>query len=233
VINRHLFFDLDRTLWDFDENSKQALIQLFSEAQLQHYSLDFEDFHSHYVEINAKLWQAYGNKEITKEHLRNERFRKTLEKWKLHDDKLVRHFSDGYVEISPKQTQLFPNTLETLEELRQNGYIMHIITNGFKEVQYTKLENCKLRSYFDIIVCSEEIGINKPAPEIFHFSMNKAQTKPENSTMIGDDYEVDILGAERVGMKTYHFNPQIKESQVKHHNQITNLKQLPLKLVGL
>jgi putative hydrolase of the HAD superfamily len=110
---------------------------------------------------------------------------------------------------------------------------MHIITNGFKEVQYTKLENCKLRSFFDVIVCSEEIGINKPAPEIFHFSMNKAQTNTVNSTMIGDDYEVDILGAERVGMRAFHFNPQIKESQIKNINQITNLNQLPIKLVGL
>ena len=110
---------------------------------------------------------------------------------------------------------------------------MHIITNGFQEVQYTKLENCKLKSYFDIIVCSEEIGINKPAAEIFHYSMKKANTTAQNSTMIGDDYEVDILGAERVGMRTFHFNPQINESQIKHVNQITNLGQLPRKLVGL
>jgi putative hydrolase of the HAD superfamily len=233
VTNKHLFFDLDRTLWDFDKNSKQALIQLFSDARLIDSPVSFEDFHNHYIQVNSDLWQAYGKKEITKEHLRNERFRKTLEKWKLHDDKLVSHFSDGYVEISPKQTILFPNTIETLEELKQNGYAMHIITNGFKEVQFIKLENCKLRSYFDVIVCSEEIGINKPAPEIFNYSMNKASTNPQNSTMIGDDYEVDILGAERVGMRTFHFNPQIEEKQIKHLNQITNLNQLPLKLVGL
>jgi putative hydrolase of the HAD superfamily len=230
---KHLFFDLDRTLWDFDQNSKQALIELFREAKLHQSLVDFDEFHDHYVNVNASLWQAYGNKEITKEHLRNERFRKTFQKWNLHNEKLVSYFSDGYVEISPKQTILFPKTLETLEELQRDGYVMHIITNGFKEVQYTKLENCKLRSYFDIIVCSEEIGINKPAPEIFYYSMKKANTTPENSTMIGDDYEVDILGAERVGMRAFHFNPQIEESQIKHVNQITNLSQLPLKLVGL
>lgn len=232
-MTKHLFFDLDRTLWDFDQNSKQALIQLFTEAKLHQSLLDFEEFHDHYVYVNANLWQAYGKKEITKEHLRNERFRKTFQKWNLHDEKLVSYFSDGYVEISPKQTILFPKTLETLEELQRDGYVMHIITNGFKEVQYTKLENCKLRSYFDIIVCSEEIGINKPAPEIFYYSMKKANTTSENSTMIGDDYEVDILGAERVGMRAFHFNPQIEESQIKHVNQISNLSQLPLKLVGL
>lgn len=232
-MTKHLFFDLDRTLWDFDQNSKEALILLFYEAKLQHSQLDFEEFYNYYVDVNARLWKAYGRKEISKEHLRNERFRKTLEKWKLDDEKIVTYFSDGYVEISPKQTILFPNTIETLEELKQSGYVMHIITNGFKEVQYTKLENCKLISFFDIIVCSEEIGINKPAPEIFHYSMKKANSTSKNSTMIGDDYEVDILGAEKVGMRTFHFNPQIEESKIKYKNQITNLNQLPMKLVGL
>jgi putative hydrolase of the HAD superfamily len=145
----------------------------------------------------------------------------------------VSHFSDGYVEISPKQTILFPNAIDTLEELRNNDYKMHIITNGFKEVQYTKLENCKLRDYFDVIVCSEEVGINKPNAEIFHYSINRANTEAKNSTMIGDDYEVDILGAEKAGMKTIHFNPKLKKRQIKHFNQIINLNEIPSKLVGL
>lgn len=232
-MQKHLFFDLDRTLWDFDQNSKQALIQLFFEAKLHESSLKFNDFHKHYIKVNANLWYEYGNKKITKDFLRTERFRKTLEKWKLHDEKLVTHFSDGYVEISPKQTILFPNAIETLEELRKNGFDMHIITNGFKEVQFVKLENCNLLHYFDVIVCSEEVGINKPAKEIFNYSMNKANAQPEFSTMIGDDYEVDILGAEKAGMKTIHFNPKLKKSQIKHFNQITNLNEIPSKLVGL
>ena len=232
-MKKHLFFDLDRTLWDFDGNSKRALYQLYNEAKLEQPSFSFIDFHAHYVDVNTSLWKAYGKKEITKDFLRDERFRKTLENWDLNDEKLVKHFSDGYVEISPKQTDLFPNTLETLHELKQSNYEMHIITNGFKEVQYIKLENCKLRPFFDIIVCSEEVGVNKPDPKIFHYAMNKAGAKAENSFMIGDDYEVDILGAERVGMKTVHFNPQIEEKQIKHINQITNLSQLPWKLLEL
>lgn len=230
---KHLFFDLDRTLWDFDKNSKQALVLLFSDLNLDKKDICFSDFYNYYLQVNAKLWKAYGKKEITKEFLRIERFRKTLEKWNVQDDSIVNHFSDGYVEISPKQICLFPNTIETLRELKLSGYRMHIITNGFVEVQYTKLENCLLRPYFDVIVCSEEIGINKPDPEIFNYSLKKANAVPENSVMIGDDYEVDVLGAERVGMRAYHFNPQIKESNIKHVNQITNLSQLPRKLVGL
>jgi len=232
-MKKHLFFDLDRTLWDFDGNSKRALYQLYNEAKLEQPSFNFIDFHNHYVEVNATLWKAYGKKEITKDFLRDERFRKTLENWKLADDKLVKYFSDGYVDLSPKQTELFPNTLETLHELKRSNYEMHIITNGFKEVQYIKLENCKLRPFFDIIVCSEEVGINKPNPKIFQFAMLKAGAVAENSFMIGDDYEVDILGAERVGMKAVHFNPQIEEKQIKHINQITNLSQLPWKLLEL
>jgi putative hydrolase of the HAD superfamily len=110
---------------------------------------------------------------------------------------------------------------------------MHIITNGFKEVQYTKLENCRLDRFFDIIVCSEEVGFNKPDPKIFQYALTKAGTTAEHSFMIGDDYEVDILGAEGVGMKAVHFNPQIQNNQIKYINQITNLSQLPWKLLEL
>ena len=205
-MKKHLFFDLDRTLWDFDGNSRRALIKLYETATLESSELNFTDFHDHYVQVNAALWKAYGKKEITKDFLRDERFRKTLENWKLDDPTLIKHFSDGYVELSPKQTELFPNTIETLSELKNIGYEMHIITNGFKEVQY---------------------------PKIFQYALTKAGTTAEHSFMIGDDYEVDILGAEGVGMKAVHFNPQIQNNQIKYINQITNLSQLPWKLLEL
>ncbi len=232
-MKKHLFFDLDRTLWDFDGNSRRALIKLYETATLESSELNFTDFHDHYVQVNAALWKAYGKKEITKDFLRDERFRKTLENWKLDDPTLIKHFSDGYVELSPKQTELFPNTIETLSELKNIGYEMHIITNGFKEVQYMKLENCRLDRFFDVIVCSEEVGFNKPDPKIFQYALTKAGTTAEHSFMIGDDYEVDILGAEGVGMKAVHFNPQIQNNQIKYINQITNLSQLPWKLLEL
>lgn len=209
---QHLFFDLDRTLWDFDRNSENALKQIFAEEELEARIGGFEHFHQQYVYQNAHLWKLYGKGKIKKDELRYERFRVTLKHFKLQDEPLVRRLSDAYVQISPLQTALFPAAIETLEALKQMGYQLHIITNGFQEVQFIKLENCGLRAFFDVIVCSEFVGKNKPEPAIFNYAMNQANAKPVNAIMIGDDYHVDIAGALRTGMQAIWFDPSGKNN---------------------
>lgn len=227
MISKHLFFDLDRTLWDFDKNSKIALNQLFFELKLDETIADFDHFHSVYKINNAELWKQYGNGNIKKEFLREERFRSTLENFKLKDPKLIKKMSDGYVAISPYQTSLFPNTIETLSQLKKSGFNMHIITNGFKEVQEIKIRKSGLESYFDIIVCSEDVGKNKPSPDIFHYSLNKANAKKEASVMIGDDYEIDVLGALNIGMSGILFDPFRNPVHQNEKNKIHELSELP------
>ncbi len=205
---QHLFFDLDRTLWDFEKNSEVALHILFHELGLNERIIDFADFHSTYKEQNAALWKLYGRGELTKEELRFLRFEITLEAFGIHDRSIIDELSDGYVEISPKQTVLHKGAIETLKNLSSDGFKMHIITNGFKEVQYIKLENSGLAPYFETVVCSEEVGKNKPAPEIFHHALSKAGAKNFHSVMIGDDPEVDIVGAINAGMKGVLFDPE-------------------------
>lgn len=224
---KHIFFDLDRTLWDFEKNSEIALNQLFHELDL-HRSIDhFDTFFQLYKENNSILWKKYGSGQLKKEELRDERFRLTLEELKLNDPILVKKISDGYVELSPQQTALFPNTIETLKDLQKEGFNMHIITNGFKEVQHIKLEKSGLSSFFDVIVCSEDVGKNKPAPDIFHYSLNRANAKATDSVMIGDDFEVDVLGALNIGMKGIHFDPF--KQHVSHDDtvRIQHLNELP------
>ncbi|MFY7944116.1 MAG: HAD family hydrolase, partial [Crocinitomicaceae bacterium] len=160
--DKHLFFDLDRTLWDFDKNSEFALKQIISEEKLEDMVGGFEEFHSIYIKENARLWQLYGQGSLSKETLRYKRFQDSLSHFGLDDLDLAIRMGDAYVDLSPRQTQLFPNTKESLIELQSIGFQMHIITNGFSEVQYIKLENCGLIQYFDVIVCSEVIGKNKP-----------------------------------------------------------------------
>ena len=227
IQQRHLFFDLDRTLWDFETNSKTALKQLFVLYQLNQFIPNFYKFYYTYKNINADLWVKYGAGKITKEELRNLRFDKTLKKFKIDDIELANKISTGYIELSPNQKQLFPFAIETLEELKAEGYLMHIITNGFKEVQYIKLTNCGLIDFFDVIVCSEEVGKNKPNPEVFHFAMNKANALPQNSVMIGDDLQVDILGASNVGMHTILFDPEKKYRKAKGDFTIKQLNEIP------
>ncbi|MFM8596544.1 MAG: YjjG family noncanonical pyrimidine nucleotidase [Flavobacteriales bacterium] len=230
--NVHLFFDLDRTLWDFDRNSENALKQIFAEEELEARIGGFEHFHQQYVYQNAHLWKLYGKGKIKKDDLRYERFRVTLKHFKLQDEALVRRLSDAYVQISPLQTALFPAAIETLQELQQMGYNMHIITNGFQEVQFIKLDNCGLRAFFDVIVCSEFVGKNKPEPAIFNYAMNQANAKPAQAIMIGDDYHVDVAGALRAGMQAVWFDPSGKNTYGYEHTikQLTELLTLVPKL---
>lgn len=224
--DKHLFFDLDRTLWDFDRNSQAALQQLFTELELDQKISTFEIFHETYMENNNRLWKAYGEGSIQKNHLRYERFRSTLLAFEIQDETIVHKISDGYVDLSPKLTHLFPNTLETLDALKQSNYNMHIITNGFKEVQYTKLHHAQLAPFFDVVVCSEEVGKNKPSIEIYKYAMQLAGAKAERSVMIGDDFEVDVIGALNAGMCAIHFNPEVSISQ-KDDTTISCISELP------
>jgi putative hydrolase of the HAD superfamily len=224
---KHLFFDLDRTLWDFEKNSEIALNHLFHELGLQHSIDHFDSFFQLYKENNSILWKKYGSGQLKKEELRDERFRLTLENLKVNDPILVKKISDGYVELSPQQTALFPNAIETLKDLQKEGFNMHIITNGFKEVQYIKLDKSGLSDYFDVIVCSEDVGKNKPAPDIFHYSLNRANAKAIDSVMIGDDFEVDVLGALNIGMKGVHFDPYQHHTSHDDTLRIQELSELP------
>lgn len=222
---KHLFFDLDRTLWDFEANSKKALEHIFHEYKLHTHFHHFESFHHTYLKINNDLWKKYGKKKITKEQLRDTRFLKTLQQHQVNDEDLALKISEAYINLSPNQTQLFPNALETLSELKNRGYILHIITNGFQEVQYIKLNNSKLSPFFDVIVCSEHIGFNKPDKRIFIHALELADAKIEESMMIGDDLQVDVLGANQVGMEAVLFDPE-KKHKSRAFRVVNDLKEL-------
>ncbi|MFN5415547.1 MAG: YjjG family noncanonical pyrimidine nucleotidase [Flavobacteriia bacterium] len=222
---KHLFFDLDRTLWDFEANSKKALEHIFHEYKLHTHFHHFESFHHTYLKINNDLWKKYGKKKITKEQLRDTRFLKTLQQHQVNDEELALKISEAYINLSPNQTQLFPNALETLSELKNRGYILHIITNGFQEVQYIKLNNSKLSPFFDVIVCSEHIGFNKPDKRIFIHALELADAKIEESMMIGDDLQVDVLGANQVGMEAVLFDPE-KKHKSRAFRVVNDLKEL-------
>ena len=224
--DKHLFFDLDRTLWDFDKNSEFALKQIILEEKLAHKVGGFDAFHSIYVEENARLWKLYGKGGLSKEILRYKRFEDSLLHFGLDDIDLAMRMGDAYVDLSPRQTQLFPNAKESLLELQSIGFQLHIITNGFAEVQYIKLENCGLIQFFDVIVCSEVIGKNKPDPMIFAHALSEANALPTNSLMIGDDYHADVNGAIQSGMQALLFDPFEKE-QTNFEFKIKDLSEIP------
>ncbi len=224
---KHIFFDLDRTLWDFDTNSKTALEIMFEEHNLGDRMRSFQSFYTTYKKINGKLWRSYGNGKITKDVLRVKRFDDTLKCFQIDDGDLATKLGEDYLNISPYQTNIFPGAIETLKELKGNDHELHIITNGFKEVQAIKLKNSGLSDFFDIVVCSEEVGKNKPAPEVFHHATSLANANPSDSLMIGDDYLVDVVGAERFGMKGILFDPHHSYRDGTHEWHINSLDKIP------
>jgi putative hydrolase of the HAD superfamily len=206
-----LFFDLDRTLWDFDSNSVLALKEIFTDRKIaQIANCNFTDFKTFYTEYNKKLWDMYKYQKIEKEDLRLERFHGTLKHFGIDSPRLAAKISDDYVKISPQKTKLFPNVIDVLRQLKSR-YELHIITNGFSEVQFIKLKNSGLSPFFNKIITSEMVGYQKPNERIFHFALKTANVKPKDAIMIGDDQDSDIRGAQKIGMDQLFINYKFEE----------------------
>lgn len=197
---RHLFFDLDRTLWDFEASSRLTFTSMIEQFGLASYGIcDIGTFLPVYTEINEHLWDLYKQNRIRKEVLRSERFLRVLHHFGYDDPDLAVKLGDYYVYESPRRAMLFPGVHEVLGAL-QGPYSLHIITNGFEEVQQVKLDSAGLRKYFTKVITSEAAGVKKPEPGIFRFALEETGARLDESLMIGDDYEVDILGAKGAGM---------------------------------
>ena len=211
----HLFFDLDNTLWDFRLNSRQAIYETFLYFNLKECGIDFDEFFSTYSEYNDLLWAKYRKKEIHKNELKRQRFQKTFDDLNIEGIDAV-EMNDHYLGVMPLQTILVEGALEVLSVLKKRNYRLFIITNGFSEVQRKKMENSGLASFFEKVFISEEVKTPKPGREIFDYAITSTNAKKTKSLMIGDDWEVDVLGAVNNGINAIHFNSRsIKKSEEK------------------
>lgn len=223
---QHLFFDLDHTLWDFKSNSRQTIHEIYHEFNLMGNGIStVESFVEVYEKYNQKMWGDYSSGKMSKETLRIERFRQSLSYLGVKDKKLSRSIADYYVAHGPIKTLLFPNTLSVLNTLNRS-YQLHIITNGFEEVQFVKMAKSGLAEYFDHVITSEKAGAKKPHPRIFNYALQCSKAKVSESLMIGDNQLVDIEGARKAGMDTVFFNPEKEDTIVKPTYEIENLNEL-------
>ena len=220
---KDIFFDLDRTLWDFDAAAEVAFERIYDQYHLKERGIpSAHEFHEVYHPLNEKLWELYRVDKITKEDLNRTRFLKPLEHYGIHDIELADHLSEDYVYWSPRIVRLVPGTIELLDYLKPK-YHLHLITNGFQEVQYTKLSGSGMEPYFETLTVSEEVGVKKPNPEIFRYALQKAGATAEESLMIGDEMAVDIDGARAVGMDTIFFNPWGIETEGERTYEVRSL----------
>lgn len=209
---RHLFFDLDHTLWDFEANSRQTLEELYYTLQLEEKGVDdFSLFHKNYLAHNDRLWEKYRNGQVKVDELRWKRMWLTLLDFKIADEPLAKDMGVRFLDLLPTRKLLFPSTTETLDYLTGKNYKLHLITNGFEETQHSKLRNSGLDKYFNEVVTSEGSNSLKPHKEIFDYAFAKTKASPSESIMIGDSIDVDIEGAFNAGMDQVHVNHLTKE----------------------
>jgi putative hydrolase of the HAD superfamily len=227
VSYRHLFFDLDHTLWDFEANSKATLQELFQSLELEKKGVnDFALFYRNYLAHNERLWERYRNGFIKQEDLRIKRMRLSLLDFKIADEELTQAMSVKFLELLPTRTILFPFTKEILHWLASKGYTLHLITNGFEEVQHRKLKFSGIDGFFKEVITSESSGCLKPNKEIFEYAFSKAGALPAECIMLGDTLEVDIQGAINAGIDQVFVNHHGISTTMQPTYTVTSLKDL-------
>ncbi len=221
-----LFFDLDHTLWDYETNSANTLKEMFRLFGLQDMGkFSFEDFREEFSRVNQHLWHLYDNGKIESAEIRKSRFEMILSRLGIVNNRLAQDLSAHYLAECPKKTALIPGATETLQYLK-GRYRLSVITNGFKEVQFTKLAHSNLLPFFDHVVTSEQAGSKKPSPEIFKFALSKNQASAHEAIMVGDNPLTDIAGAAAAQIDAVLFSPDKPPQGCHALHQIRHLAEL-------
>lgn len=209
---QHVLFDLDNTLWDFSGNSRRILEKIFTDLSFQEKGVPgFHAFHEQYAFRNEYLWQQYALGNVTRDEVRQNRFYITLNDFGINNYALAAEAADYYIHHTRRQTDLLPHAREVLDHL-YSRYTLHIITNGFDEVQFFKLENTGLRRYFDTVTTAEAAQSLKPNRRIFDHALNAIPAAPAHCLYVGDSPEVDGHGALNAGMEFIWLNPESREN---------------------
>ncbi|MCS7019552.1 MAG: YjjG family noncanonical pyrimidine nucleotidase [Cytophagales bacterium] len=212
----HLFFDLDHTLWDFERNSNETLTDLYEAYCLyERGGFSVSDFLFAFREVNRQLWELYNRNQIDQQTLREQRF---IRIWKYLGASGMPPSQLGadYLAICPTKPHLLPHARETLDYLA-GRYRLHIITNGFDDVQQTKIRSANIAHYFEALITSQNSGYKKPHPAIFDYALAQTGAAPHNSVMIGDNLETDISGARALGLDAIFYNPE----RIAHQSEAT------------
>ncbi|MBN8703560.1 MAG: YjjG family noncanonical pyrimidine nucleotidase [Bacteroidetes bacterium] len=230
---KHIFFDLDGTLWDYEKSSEETILELFHLYDLQKY-VAFPALLKSVIAANEYMWLLYREKRITKDELRNIRFQKALSDLGIDDNELASQLNSYYTTNCKEKSYLIEGAKAALDYLSAKNYSLHILSNGFADSQQTKLVNCGIREYFSTVITSESSAFTKPQKEYFEFAMRRIGAVNLECIMIGDSWEVDIIGAQNAGIEQIYFvNNKLKETlkQVSDNctytiHQLSDLKRL-------
>ncbi|SFI43345.1 YjjG family noncanonical pyrimidine nucleotidase [Halpernia frigidisoli] len=218
---RHIFFDLDNTLWDHRKNARLTLDILFKRYKVEElHNLNFEDFHTEYDIVNEDLWAKIRDEKIDKDYLRKHRFYDTFLKFNIDDFDLSQKFENQFLDDIVEFNELVEGSLEILDYLKAKNYKLHIITNGFEEVSYRKIEGSGMNNYFETVTSADSLNVRKPNPKIFEHALKMANARKEESILIGDDWIADVLGAKNFGLDVIFFDV------FKEQPELTDIKRV-------
>jgi putative hydrolase of the HAD superfamily len=223
---KHIFFDLDHTLWDFEKNTTEAIEEIYKIFHFSNWStFTFNDFIKAFHEVNNYLWDKFNHGLIDRLELRNSRFKMVLGKLGVREHDIPKGIGEKYLELAPVKHSVIPFTHEILDYLKPK-YRLHIISNGFDDIQHKKLKASNIHHYFEQIVTSDSSGHRKPQKGIFEFAMDEAGANRENSIMIGDNIDTDIIGAQNASMDHVFFNPNNIKHSLKVTFEIDSLREI-------
>lgn len=223
---KHLFIDLDDTLWDTFNNNKESLKEVYDIYEFDRSYASFEVFFDRWFPYNNHLWDLYRQDKISKQQLVTKRFEHMVEPMGITDPDFIQQLNKEFLQRSSSKSGLLPFALDILHYL-QDKYTLHILSNGFREVQYKKMDNSGLTSFFDKIILSEDAGANKPSKDIFDYALSITSANREEVLMIGDSWEADIVGAHQSNIHQVWYNPhRLCPSDFTPTYEITNLQEL-------
>ncbi len=223
---KSIFFDLDHTLWDYETNSMDTLVELYDQYQLDKRGVpSITDFFIQFKRVNHELWDLYDTGKIDSGVIRRERFKQVLEAFDAYEQNLSENISHDYLHTCPTKSKLMPHALETVEYLA-GKYSLTIVTNGFEDIQQTKLKSMNLYAHFDHVITSQRAGAKKPSREIFDFALSTNAIAAPQAIMIGDNLKTDIAGARNAAIDTVFFNPESSQHTELVNHEITGLKEL-------
>lgn len=224
---RHIFFDLDNTLWDHRKNAELTLEKLFEQYDIQErFCFSFNEFHSKYDEINERLWELIRDEKIDKEYLRKHRFYDTFLHFDIDDFELAQIFEHQFLDEIIAYNELVEGSLEILEYLKSKNYRIHILSNGFHEVTHRKIDGSGIRKHIDTVTSADDVNVRKPNPIIFEYALNQANATKSESVLIGDDWIADIKGAQNFGIDVIFFDALLENKTEEGLKIVQKLEEI-------
>ena len=196
-----LLFDADGTLFDYENAEAYALRKTFQDA-----GLTYETGHLDiYRPINSQIWRDFEKGLISAESVKADRFQQLFDAIGVETD--AQSFSARYLKNLGDSAELIEGAESLIQTLHGRVGLM-LITNGLKEVQWSRLAKSSFADCFAGMVISEEVGTAKPHPRIFDAAFARmGGPRKEDVLLIGDSLTADIRGANDYGIDACWFNP--------------------------